>query len=410
MSSKTQQRPYKGQSLVDFPDNYVVIDIETTGLNPLNSEIIEVACLKIHDNQIVNTFESLCQPFNDISFFIENLTGITSSDLTSAPSPCEVISEFVDFSKGYTLVGHNINFDINFLYDYCDVYSERPLSNDFVDTLRLARQTRLDLENYKLPTLCSYFNIHNINAHRALSDCYATNELYQIFKSTPLDSIGEPDYLSMLQNDFTDHPFYSKKCLCYETSCISLTQFNNILIKIGAIPRYQHSKSVDYIIMNERAMRRHIECYGTDRNFKSAQLISEIEFYELCCLPVEKMIKEKSKASKVNKNKSISISEIIPTNTEFDVNHPLFGKVCVFTGALSLPREELMQFVVDHGGICGSGITKKTNYLFVGSFENETRLKGKKSSKILKAEQYISEGLDLKILSEREFIDMIKAD
>mgnify|MGYP003594687214 CR=1 FL=1 len=71
-------REKKGNSLLEFPDDYVIIDIETTGFSPRNCEIIEIGAVKVRDNKITSVFQMLIKPKNPISSYITNLTGITN--------------------------------------------------------------------------------------------------------------------------------------------------------------------------------------------------------------------------------------------------------------------------------------------------------------------------------------------
>jgi DNA polymerase-3 subunit epsilon len=88
--------------------------------------------------------------------------------------------------------------------------------------------------------------------------------------------------------------------------------------------------------------------------------------------------------------------------------HTLYGKIVVFTGVLdSMPRAAAFKAVENVGGTCGGGITKKTNYLVYG-YQDKFFLNGKeKSSKLVKAESYISDGCDLQIIDEAEFLRLL---
>ena len=110
-------REQKGKSLIDIPNNYVVFDIETTGLDPEFDEIIEIGAVKIKDGIKIDTFNSLIKPEYEIDEFITELTGITNEMVENAPSIDEVLPKFMDFIKDYIIIGHNVNFDINFFYD-----------------------------------------------------------------------------------------------------------------------------------------------------------------------------------------------------------------------------------------------------------------------------------------------------
>lgn len=99
---------------------------------------------------------------------------------------------------------------------------------------------------------------------------------------------------------------------------------------------------------------------------------------------------------------------ITSQKTVFNEDHPLFNKLCVFTGTLSkMTRNQAMQAVVDFGGLCSENLNQATNFLIVGE-QDYSRLNGKvKSNKMIKAEKYILQGQDIMILSENAFYDLI---
>lgn len=111
--------------------------------------------------------------------------------------------------------------------------------------------------------------------------------------------------------------------------------------------------------------------------------------------------------AKHSKTSPLKASDIKSDKVDFDESHPFYGKVCIFTGALSFPRRKAMQMVVDVGGINGDTVTKSTDFLIVGSTDYIASLKGEKSSKLKKAEKLISDGQDIKILTEQTFLSLI---
>ena len=111
------ERKFKGQSLFAFPDDYTVIDIETNGLTTGVCEIIEVSALKFRGEILQDSFSTLIKPTERISWFITNLTGITDRMVENAPNINEVMQKFYDFIGKDILIGHNVHFDVNFLYD-----------------------------------------------------------------------------------------------------------------------------------------------------------------------------------------------------------------------------------------------------------------------------------------------------
>lgn len=183
------KRAHKGKSLLAFPDVYIAIDIETTGLDPRLDEIIEIAGIKYINGIESARFQSLIRPYNYISAFITGLTGITNDMVKDAPRIDDVLPDFLAFVGNDTIVGHNVNFDVNFIYDYAEMLHLPYFSNDFVDTMRLSRRLYADMENHKLVTLITYLGIGDTVEHRALSDCICTQQCLTKMKAYA-DQIG----------------------------------------------------------------------------------------------------------------------------------------------------------------------------------------------------------------------------
>ena len=76
------------------------------------------------------------------------------------------------------IIGHNVNFDIDFIYDSMVDNLGEYLSNDYIDTLRISRKLLPELKHHKLDNLIDYFNLAKRNEHRALNDCVLTNQVY----------------------------------------------------------------------------------------------------------------------------------------------------------------------------------------------------------------------------------------
>ncbi|MDE7425211.1 MAG: exonuclease [Lachnospiraceae bacterium] len=176
-------RKDKGKSIVAFPDNFVVIDIVVTGYAFIDDSIIEVAAHKYSDGKKIDEFSSLINPniTNCIDEYLHDLTGITNEMLLDAPSPKEVLTDFFSFIGNDVVVGHCVNFDINFLYDSSLHYLNKPFTNDYIDTLRYARKLLPDLPHHRMPDICDYFNIKKEKYHRANSGCELSYQCYSNF-------------------------------------------------------------------------------------------------------------------------------------------------------------------------------------------------------------------------------------
>lgn len=89
-----------------------------------------------------------------------------------------VLYEFKKFLGNDIIIGHNVNFDIDFIYDSMVDNLGEYLSNDYIDTLRISRKLLPELKHHKLDNLIDYFNLTKRNEHRALNDCVLTNQVY----------------------------------------------------------------------------------------------------------------------------------------------------------------------------------------------------------------------------------------
>ncbi|MBQ8981215.1 MAG: 3'-5' exonuclease [Eubacterium sp.] len=181
-------REFKGRSLVGFPQDFCVVDIETTGLAPGYDGIIEIGAIMYENGEAVDSFASLLQPaVNElgdyVSPFITNLTGITNEMLDAAPPTPQVLEEFFDFLGDSLIMGYNVNFDVNFLYDSIYNHLGEYMTNDFIDILRMAKKLYPDMPHHRLGDMTAKFGIINKSAHRALSDVEATYSCYMEFKT-----------------------------------------------------------------------------------------------------------------------------------------------------------------------------------------------------------------------------------
>lgn len=181
------KREHKGRSLLAFPNAYVAIDIETTGFDPGWDSIIELAGVKYADGCEVGRFQTLVNA--EVDEFITEMTGITNDMLKDAPALKDALPQFRQFVGDDPVVGHNVNFDINFIYDNSEDLQLSAFSNDYVDTMRISRRLYSDMENHKLSTLAAYLEIEGTAEHRALNDCLCAQRCFAKMKDYA-DQIG----------------------------------------------------------------------------------------------------------------------------------------------------------------------------------------------------------------------------
>ena len=191
----------KNQSL---DDTYVVFDIETTGFSPLNNRIIEIGAVKVRGGVIQEKFSTFVNPEVPIPFRIEQLTGINDNMVLGAPVIGKVLSEFLEFCKGASLVAHNASFDVSFIARNAQVCGLE-FDPTVLDTVSLARLLLPQLNRYKLDTVAKTLNISLKNHHRAVDDAGATAEIFIAFlkmlKERGMQTLDEVNELSALDAD-----------------------------------------------------------------------------------------------------------------------------------------------------------------------------------------------------------------
>lgn len=278
------------------------MDFEATRFS---NRIISIGCVAENGN----TFTTLVHPGKKkVDKFITELTGITNEMLEAAPDPDTVLPQFLDFLGDSVLIGHNVNFDINFLYDAATAVG-RTLSNDFIDCLRIARKVFPDLPHHRLADIAAACAVPQPEAHRAEADCIVTASCFECMKAKILQDHTEDDFSKLF-----------------------------------------------------------------DKSWRRQQ----------------------------------ALSNVTANTTDIDETNPIFGKVVVFTGALSsMTRINAFQTVADLGATPQDSVTKKTNFLVIGSEDFATSVKNGKTTKMKKAESCLAKGQDITILSESAFFDLI---
>jgi len=155
----------------------ICFDLETTGLDKYNDRIIEVAMIKFDEKtyEVIDTFNSLVNPWIEIPDLISNITNIHDDDVANAPSFEDLKAEITEFVWDLPLLGHNVYFDIDFfLNHWIDINN-----NIAIDTFFLANFLAFNASSLNLEMLCNLFWVWFEWAHRALNDVKATIKLFE---------------------------------------------------------------------------------------------------------------------------------------------------------------------------------------------------------------------------------------
>lgn len=159
--------------------DYIIFDIETTGLSPETEEIIELSAIRVSGGSVVSEFSSLVNPGMMIPDLAADITGITDDMVKGAPEISQVIKEFVAYIGDCPLVGHNIRrFDLKFIQRDVQRCLGKTLTNKTIDTLTVAKRLFPDMSSRSLESLAYHYNLSYKGAHRALADCYINKNVY----------------------------------------------------------------------------------------------------------------------------------------------------------------------------------------------------------------------------------------
>lgn len=218
-------------------NNYVVVDLETTGLSANWDEIIEMAILKIENGVIVDSYSTLIKPNNEINEYVTELTGITNEMVKDAPLIKDVLPQFIKSLENQVIIGHNVNFDINFLKRYC-FFSDIKLHIDqYCDTLFLSRRLIKHLDHYRLKDLVEYFNIEKGIEHRSLNDCLNTYKVYEQLKLLiPSDGIhtNKNKKSHSLKELKSVEGYIDEDCIFYNMNCVFTGALDKMVRKEAA--------------------------------------------------------------------------------------------------------------------------------------------------------------------------------
>lgn len=173
-------------------NNITIFDFETSGLDPQNCRVIELAAIRCVNGEIVSQFNTLVRHDIQLSPKITEVTGITT-DLMRQGMTEEIAFKILRSIMGSsTLVAHNAAFDLQFLHHTMMRLANKSFTNPFIDTLTISRDRHY--YPHKLTDMCERYKIELTGAHRALNDVLGTWELLKAFEDE--DGIG--NYLNQL--------------------------------------------------------------------------------------------------------------------------------------------------------------------------------------------------------------------
>ncbi|MGN1412348.1 MAG: exonuclease domain-containing protein [Oscillospiraceae bacterium] len=413
-----------------YTDEYVVFDIETTGLSTTNDEIIEIGAIKTLGTT-QKRFRSYVKPTKEISIMAKRVNGINNAMLENAPTIDIVIVKFLDFIGDLPLIAHNSSFDISFIKREALKYCGKTVENPVIDTVRLAKKYYPDLENYKLETIKNYFGVPVQSLHNTMDDCIVTSYFYQRLKN------DIPEF----QNEFYNQ-VEEKSVKIKNTETFAIDTNNNVNIKPQEFSK-EEMKFFDKIKSILQSCNSCVESLkiSKTKNYLDILYYDDVLFrfklngtlrYWLLDIPYsefENKVQTDFTYTKSTANEGDKTRLFIEDFTDLDIfsdiiinkfnqvnnisvpidnnNDTLLinvrGKIICLTGDFNFgTREEVQIELTNHGAVCKSSVTKKTDFLITGSQGSQDYKFGNVGTKYKKALELQQQGIDINILKENE--------
>ena len=252
-----------------FNKPLVVLDIETTGVNPSKDEIIELYMLKVINNKIIDEYHSKFKINKNIPLFISKLTGIYNWHLKNSPEIESELNNINTFLENTIVVGHNLSFDISFLKNAFEKNKIEISFNEKIDTLKMSRALlRNKVRNHKLSTISQFFKTQNKNNHNAKEDVLTTYEIFMnMLEDKKLNGISSFKELT----NFLNSPDSTIK-----------KKFN-----IGKLPDsagvyiFKDNENYTYIGKSSNLKKRIQSHLSYSRSYKSNKIISNSNILEM---------------------------------------------------------------------------------------------------------------------------------
>ena len=156
---------------------FVIFDVETTGLSSVYDTIIEIGAVKMKNGEVLERFDKFINPHHPLSEQTINLTSITDEMVSAADDEDVVIKQFQDFYGDRPLCGHNVQFDVGFVNAALRRAGLSEITQPVVDTLEVSRLLHPEQNRHTLDSLAKKYNVSLEHHHRANQDAEATGYL-----------------------------------------------------------------------------------------------------------------------------------------------------------------------------------------------------------------------------------------
>jgi len=286
-------RSDRGNLTYQLQDSYVAIDLETTGLDPFYDSIIEIAAVRVEAGVVVDKFSTLINPHYELSDFITNLTGITDSMLASAPDISKVLPELDRFIGDSILLGHNVSFDVAFLYDYYKHLYNKPFINNYMDTMRIARRLLPGLPSYCLHFIADALGVDMPKTmHRAESDCLTAIECYKAlteiidregidinnritYRKPRKKGLSASEILPTVEDICEDNILYGKEMVFTGTLSIQRKDAMQLAVNKGAVCKDSITAQTNILVLGDLTYNPILRGKKSSKQKRAEQMLQE---------------------------------------------------------------------------------------------------------------------------------------
>ena len=375
------------------------VDVETP--NYQNNSISSIGVINVDGDGVVTTKYFLVDPEAHFDRFNIELTGITPEMVADQPNFKEVWSEIEPYFTNSLVVAHNAVFDLSVISACLQRYDLPIFPIFYTCTYRISRALKIPSNSYKLNDLSSYYHVTLDNHHNALADSKACMEIfYYLLKEPNLETLdqyvkcfeptkGNKDnkkYLEVLIGLLTGIGFdnyLNKKEISFLNNWLTKNQlpyeYANIVKELKAVLKNEYITHYQYLhILNELQYMKSIKA----KNIRS--------LYEFMAIL-----------------EGISCDEVINDDEIMELNKWM-KEICLTGNFCFGERSQLEKLIVLKQGIISKSVTKKVDYLVLGSKGSAGYKYGKYGAKTNKALTMKSEGHKIELISEARLMEVLK--
>lgn len=367
-------------------NNYVVLDIENP--NTKADSICSIAFIQVKEGNIIDKKYVLINPedrFDDINMRVNKITPDMVKDAITFDEFWENNKDIIENS---IIIGHAVKYDLSVISKSLMKYNITLPTLKVVCTQKLA-QKYLDISHYKLDQVCDYLNIDLEHHHNALCDTKASLEIFEYIN----------DKYGLDENDIEDYNYSESRNrstgmkIVYSDDTKGLQNLKRIIESIMVDNKIESNEINE---LNE----------WLDSN---TQLIGNYPFDKIYSI-VKKVLEDGAISNSEYNELMHAFNDFINPINEEKINDNLNfqDKIFCLTGTFnSGSKDSIEEKIINKGGICGKGVTSKTNYLIVGGSGSDAWKFGNYGGKVQKAMELKEKGKDIEIISEEDFLKQL---